>query len=65
MMNNQITVDSNKIAEKLLNKLATEMWNGTVNEARVENLEQQLKAVKEENLALKKELASLNDMKKG
>ncbi|MEY8736417.1 hypothetical protein AB9M75_04000 [Lactobacillus sp. AN1001] len=64
-MNNQITVDSNKIAERLLNKLATEMWNGTVNEVRAENLEQQLKAVKEENLALKKELASLSNAEKG
>lgn len=64
-MNDQITVDSNKMAEKLLNKLSVEIWNGTVNEARVESLEQQLKVAKEENLALKKELASLNDMKKG
>lgn len=64
-MNDQITVDSNKMAEKLLNKLSVEIWNGTVNEARVESLEQQLKAAKEENLALKKELASLNDVKKG
>ena len=64
-MNDQITVDSNKMAEKLLNKLSVEIWNGTVNEARVESLEQQLKVAKEENLALKKELASLNDVKKG
>lgn len=64
-MNDQITVDSNKMAEKLLNKLSVEIWNGAVNEARVESLEQQLKVAKEENLALKKELASLNDMKKG
>lgn len=64
-MNDQITVDSNKMAEKLLNKLSVEIWNGAVNEARVESLEQQLKVAKEENLALKKELASLNDVKKG
>ncbi len=64
-MNDQITVNSNKMAEKLLNKLSVEIWNGTVNEARVESLEQQLKVAKEENLALKKELASLNDVKKG
>lgn len=64
-MNDQITIDSNKMAEKLLNKLSVEIWNGAVNEARVESLEQQLKVAKEENLALKKELASLNDVKKG
>lgn len=64
-MDNQETVDSSKVATRLLNKLATETWNTTIQEVKLEELMQQLKVAKEENLALKKELASLNDMKKG
>ncbi|WP_289759866.1 hypothetical protein [Lactobacillus taiwanensis] len=64
-MDNQETVDSSKVATRLLNKLATETWNTTIQEVKLEELMQQLKAAKEENLALKKELASLNDVKKG
>lgn len=59
-METQTTVDSNKVAQKLLSKLATETWNATINEARIESLEEQLNQAKEENLALKKELSKYN-----
>ncbi|WP_347284062.1 hypothetical protein [Lactobacillus taiwanensis] len=59
MNDNQITVDSNKMAEKLLNRLATEIWNVNIREVKMEELENRNQQLKLENIKLKQELANI------
>lgn len=59
MNDNQITVDSNKMAEKLLNRLATEIWNVNIREVKMEELENMNQQLKLENIKLKQELANI------
>ena len=59
MIDNQITVDSNKMAEKLLNRLATEIWNVNIREVKMEELENRNQQLKLENIKLKQELANI------
>ena len=59
MNDNQITVDSNKMAETLLNRLATEIWNVNIREVKMEELENRNQQLKLENIKLKQELANI------
>lgn len=59
MNNNQITVDSNKMAENLLSRLATEIWNVNIREVKMEELEKRNQQLNLENIKLKQQLADI------
>lgn len=59
MNNNQITVDSNKMAENLLKRLATEIWNVSIREVKIEELENRNQQLNLENIKLKQQLTDI------